>query len=57
MDALEQDDLVRDPYIPAFGQIQTLVTGALEPVWAGTKDARSALQEVAPQVNALLGGR
>ncbi|HEX2326504.1 MAG TPA: extracellular solute-binding protein, partial [Chloroflexota bacterium] len=55
VDALEQDDLVQDPYIPAFGQIQTLVTGALEPVWAGTKDARSALQEVAPQVKALLG--
>ena len=28
LDALEQDTLVQDPYTPAFGQIQTLVTGS-----------------------------
>ena len=56
LDALEQDNLVQDPYIPAFGQIQTLVTGPWSRSGTGTKDARSVLQAVAPQVNALLGG-
>lgn len=54
LDSLEQDTLVQDPYIPSFGQIQTLVTRELGPVWEGEKDARNVLQSIAPQVNALL---
>jgi len=54
LDSLEQDTLVQDPYIPSFGQIQTLVTRELGPVWEGEKDARNVLQSIAPQINALL---
>ena len=57
LDALEQDALVQDPYVPGFAQIQTLVTTELRPVWEGEKDARTVLQSIAPQVNALLGGK
>ena len=57
LDALEHDTLVQDPYVPGFAQIQTLVTTELRPVWEGEKDARSVLQSIAPQVNALLGGK
>jgi multiple sugar transport system substrate-binding protein len=57
LEALEQDTLVQDPYIPTFSQIQSLVTRELAPVWEGEKDARTVLQAIAPQVNALLGAR
>lgn len=57
LDALEHDILVQDPYVPGFAQIQTLVTTELRPVWEGEKDARTVLQSIAPQVNALLGGK
>ncbi len=55
LDALEQDTLVQDPYIPTFAQIQTLVTTELRPVWEGEKDPRTVLLAVAPRVNALVG--
>jgi multiple sugar transport system substrate-binding protein len=56
LDALEQDTLIQDPYIPTFDQVQSLVVKALAPVWDGAKDARTALQEIGPQVTALLAG-
>jgi multiple sugar transport system substrate-binding protein len=57
LDALEQDTLVQDPYIPSFSQIQSLVTRELQPVWEGEKDARTVLQAIATPVNTLLAGK
>jgi multiple sugar transport system substrate-binding protein len=55
VDALEQDIQIAEPAIPVYSEITTLLSQALVPVWNGEIDARTVLQSVAPQVNALLG--
>ena len=37
LDALEQDTLVQDPYVPGFAQIQTLVTPSCTPCGKGRR--------------------
>ncbi len=40
-----------------FSKIDAIISPALEQVWLGEKDAKTALDEIAPQVNAELKGR
>jgi multiple sugar transport system substrate-binding protein len=54
VDALENDVQVGEPRHRAYNDITTLVDKALQPVWKGEQDARSAMQAIASQVNALL---
>jgi multiple sugar transport system substrate-binding protein len=56
VDALEQDIQAGEPRHRAYNDVTALVTKALTPVWMGEQDARSALQSIAGQVDALLAG-
>jgi hypothetical protein len=47
---------VGEPRHRAYNDVTRLVTATLVPVWDGTRDARSALQAIAGQVDALLAG-
>jgi multiple sugar transport system substrate-binding protein len=57
LDAIENDTQISEPLLPASSDIEALVKTALDPVWKGEADARSALQAIAPQVNGLIGQR
>jgi multiple sugar transport system substrate-binding protein len=56
VDAVEHDVQVGEPRHRAYNDVTRLVTTTLVPVWDGTRDARSALQAIAGQVDALLAG-
>ena len=56
VDALEQDIQIGEPRHRAYNDVTGLVTKALAPVWMGEQDARSALQSIAGQADALLAG-
>lgn len=54
VDALENDVQIGEPNVVKTDEINALIESALTPVWHGHTDARTALQSIAPQVNALL---
>jgi hypothetical protein len=56
VNALEQDIQLGESRHRAYNDVTALVNKALAPVWRGEQDARSAMQAIVGQVNALLAG-
>lgn len=54
VDALENDVQIGEPVVVKTDEINALVERTLLPVWHGEMEARTALQSIAPQVDALL---